>query len=274
MAMTNAPGTSSQSVSTMLNNGFWDVVRPPRYPWGRSAGRSADVAGSGAARRAGAGERLGKTRVASLWMLLLMIVFSADAIGSTHGSSHGSSHLPIDVAQAKDHVQGLLGKSGGADMPFIVVSVREQKLYLFKHRHLDHVYPVSTSAVGVGSKAGSNRTPLGLHRIAQKFGAGEPLGMIFKSRRPTGQIAKIQTKPIKGDGDDVTTRIMWLEGMQPGINKGPGVDSHARYIYIHGTPEEGLVGTPESHGCVRMKNHDVIKLFQQVATGTLVDIVR
>jgi len=212
------------------------------------------------------GHKLERFVIFSMWILILMIALSTEA--------HGATRLPIDVDQAKGQVIGLLKKSGGADMPFIVVSVREQKLYLFKNRRLDHVYPVSTSAVGVGSKAGSNRTPLGLHRIAQKFGAGEPLGMIFKSRRPTGKIAHIQTKPIKGDGDDVTTRIMWLEGMQPGVNKGPGVDSHARYIYIHGTPEEGLIGTPESHGCVRMKNRDVVRLFRQVATGTLVDIVR
>ncbi len=201
-----------------------------------------------------------------MWVLILMVVLSANA--------DGSSRLPMDVSAAKQQVIDLLAKSGAGDMPFIVVSVREQKLYLFKNRAVDHVYPVSTAVAGVGSRAGSNKTPLGLHRIAQKFGAGEPIGMIFKARRPTGKIAHIQTKPIKGDGDDVTTRIMWLEGLQPGVNKGPGVDSHARYIYIHGTPEEGLVGTPESHGCVRMKNHDVFKLFNQVPTGTIVDIVR
>lgn len=201
-----------------------------------------------------------------MWVLILMVVLSADA--------HGATRLPMDVSAAKQQVIDLLAKSGAGDMPFIVVSVREQKLYLFKNHAVDHVYPVSTAVAGVGSRAGSNKTPLGLHRIAQKFGAGEPIGMIFKARRPTGQIAQIQTRPIKGDGDDVTTRIMWLEGLQPGVNKGPGVDSHARYIYIHGTPEEGLVGTPESHGCVRMKNHDVLKLFGQVPVGTIVDIVR
>lgn len=201
-----------------------------------------------------------------MWVLILMVVLSANAEGATH--------LPMDVSAAKQQVINLLAKSDAGDMPFIVVSVREQKLYLFKNHAVDHVYPVSTAVAGVGSQAGSNKTPLGLHRIAQKFGAGEPVGMIFKARRPTGHIAHIQTKPIKGDGDDVTTRIMWLEGLQPGVNKGPGVDSHARYIYIHGTPEEGLVGTPESHGCVRMKNHDVLKLFDQVSVGTIVDIVR
>ena len=202
-----------------------------------------------------------------MWVLLVVIGMSSNAMGS------GQS-LPIDVKAGKHEVVALLKKSDAADLPFIVVSIRRQQLYLFRKQQLAATYPVSTSAIGAGSKAGSNRTPLGLHRIAQKFGAGEPLGMIFKARQPTGKIAHILKRPVKGEGDDVTTRIMWLEGLQPGINKGPGVDSHARYIYIHGTPEEGLIGTPESHGCVRMKNHDVINLFRQVATGTLVDIVR
>ncbi|WP_298219473.1 L,D-transpeptidase [Halothiobacillus sp.] len=164
--------------------------------------------------------------------------------------------------------------SGAADAPFIIIDASDQRLYLFERNQLKLEFPVSTSAIGVGSAAGSNRTPLGLHRIAEKFGDGEPIGMIFKARQPTGQLADIQTKPIKGDGDDVTTRIMWLQGLQPGINEGKGVDSHARYIYIHGTPEEGLIGQPESHGCIRMNNTQVIELFNQVPVGTLVDIVK
>ncbi|ANJ66484.1 hypothetical protein A9404_03005 [Halothiobacillus diazotrophicus] len=167
----------------------------------------------------------------------------------------------------------ILSESQAADAPFIVVSVKAQRLYLFMNGKLSTSYPISSSAFGVGNAAGSNRTPLGLHKIAEKFGNNEPIGMIFKSRRPTGDLAKILTQPVKGEGDDVTTRIMWLQGLEPGVNEGPGIDSHARYIYIHGTPEEGLIGTPESHGCIRMKNQQVIALFNQVPVGTLVDII-
>lgn len=181
--------------------------------------------------------------------------------------------IPAAVAAARAHVTHILSESQAADAPFIVVSVKAQRLYLFMNGKLSTTYPISSSAFGVGNAAGSNRTPLGLHKIAEKFGDNEPLGMIFKSRRPTGDLAKILTQPVKGEGDDVTTRIMWLQGLEPGVNEGPGIDSHARYIYIHGTPEEGLIGTPESHGCIRMKNQQVVALFNQVPVGTLVDII-
>lgn len=189
-------------------------------------------------------------------------------------SSSAATLPPPSVVAAQNHVHELLKTSGAGDAPFIIVDTNNQRLYLFEHNLLRFEFPVSTSAVGVGSQEGSNRTPLGLHRIAEKFGDGEPIGMIFKARRPTGQLATIQKMPIKGDGDDVTTRIMWLQGLQPGINEGKGVDSHARFIYIHGTPEEGLIGRPESHGCIRMNNTQVIELFNQVPVGTLVDIIK
>ncbi len=184
-----------------------------------------------------------------------------------------SSTMPESVVSAQNHVHALLVSSGAGGAPFIIVDAQNQRLYLFEHNQLKQEFPVSTSAQGLGSAAGSNQTPLGLHRIAEKFGDGEPIGMIFKARKPTGKLATIQTRPIKGDGDDVTTRIMWLQGLQPGVNEGKGVDSHARFIYIHGTPEEGLIGQPESHGCIRMNNKQVIELFNQVSVGTLVDII-
>ncbi|MHB1229479.1 MAG: L,D-transpeptidase family protein [Halothiobacillus sp.] len=177
------------------------------------------------------------------------------------------------VKSAQLQVEHLLAVSHASDAPFIIIDAKNQTLYLFEQQKLKQAYSVSTSAMGVGSAAGSNRTPLGLHKIAEKFGDGEPIGMIFKARKPTGTLAEIQKQPIKGDGDDVTTRIMWLQGLEPGTNEGKGVDSHARFIYIHGTPEEGLIGTPESHGCIRMNNQQVVELFNQVPIGTLVDII-
>ncbi|MHB8919499.1 MAG: L,D-transpeptidase family protein [Halothiobacillus sp.] len=177
------------------------------------------------------------------------------------------------VKSAQLQIEHLLTVSHASDAPFIIIDAKNQTLYLFEQQKLKQTYSVSTSAMGVGSEAGSNRTPLGLHKIAEKFGDGEPIGMIFKARKPTGTLAEIQKQPIKGDGDDVTTRIMWLQGLEPGTNEGKGVDSHARFIYIHGTPEEGLIGTPESHGCIRMNNQQVVELFNQVPIGTLVDII-
>ncbi|HUM98855.1 MAG TPA: L,D-transpeptidase [Halothiobacillus sp.] len=206
---------------------------------------------------------------------LFKILFIYGLLGCSSAMANaadtGLSQPAVQAAQIK--IERLLSASHAGDAPFIIIDAKNQTLYLFEHKKLKQSFPVSTSAVGVGNAAGSNRTPLGLHKIAEKFGDGEPVGMIFKARKPSGALASIQTRPIKGDGDDVTTRIMWLQGLEPGVNEGQGIDSHARYIYIHGTPEEGLIGTPESHGCVRMNNTQVIELFNQVPVGTLVDIV-
>ncbi len=156
--------------------------------------------------------------------------------------------------------------------PAIIVSVTEQKLLLVKNGEVSKTYPVSSSVYGIGNKAGSNQTPLGTHTISERFGDGAEPGTIFRSRGNTGKIATIYTDKTDSDDDLVTTRIMWLQGMEPGANKGHGIDSHARYIYIHGTQEEGLIGEPASHGCIRMKNQDVIELFNSVPQGTFVEI--
>ncbi len=160
------------------------------------------------------------------------------------------------------------------DKAIIVVDISEQKLFLYQGEqaiedNLIKSYSISTSKYGIGNQAGSNKTPLGLHQIQEKIGENAPLGMIFKARQNTGQIAKMNQE---GAGDLVTTRIMWLKGLEPGKNAGLGIDSYQRYIYIHGTPEENKIGKPASHGCVRMYNADVIDLFNWVNEGTVVDI--
>ncbi|MBF0096159.1 MAG: L,D-transpeptidase [Magnetococcales bacterium] len=128
-------------------------------------------------------------------------------------------------------------------------------------------WPVSTAANGFGNRQDSGCTPVGLHRIAACIGAGEPCGMCFKSRLPTGQILPDCTEP---SGDFITTRILWLEGLEEGVNRGEGCDSKARYVYIHGTPYSTQLGQPVSAGCVRMHNLDVLTLFDLVQEGTLV----
>ncbi|WKN44353.1 L,D-transpeptidase [Tunicatimonas pelagia] len=168
----------------------------------------------------------------------------------------------------------LLVNGQSKEEPFIKVSVAEQKLYLMEGGQPLKQYPVSTSAYGIGSKAGSNKTPLGKHEVISKFGDNAPLGTIFRSRINTGRTAKIYTDDTDLEQDDVTTRILRLTGLEPGKNQGSGVDSFSRYIYIHGTPEEGLIGRPASHGCIRMKNTDVVELYDLVDEGTLVVIER
>ena len=158
--------------------------------------------------------------------------------------------------------------------PLIVISASEQKLYLIKNNQVVASHTISTATAGLGNQSGSNKTPLGVHRISQKFGKDAQLGTIFKARINTRRVAKILTNPNeRSTADNVTSRILWLSGMEKGINKGGKVDSHARYIYIHGTDEEGRLGQPASHGCIRMKNQSVIDLFKQVPIGTIVNIV-
>lgn len=122
----------------------------------------------------------------------------------------------------------------------------------------------STSRFGIGQVQGSNRTPLGLHRITEKIGGGWPVGAVFKSRQPVG--FTWQGLPDA----TITTRILWLEGLEPGFNRGGSVDSHARYIYIHGTGDERGLGHPASCGCIHLAANDLIPLFDRVPAGTLV----
>lgn len=147
---------------------------------------------------------------------------------------------------------------------FIYISVKYQKLYLINNQKVVKKYPVSTAELGVGNKMNSMQTPLGLHTIKRKIGNNVPLGGLFYSRVYSGRISTIYTNKVKSLTDDVTSRIMWLHGEEPGINRGRDIDSYKRYIYIHGTSEEGYIGEPASHGCIRMKNSDVIELFDSV----------
>lgn len=159
---------------------------------------------------------------------------------------------------------------------FIEVDMRLQQLYLWEPVPdgdiLLRQYPVSTATNGAGAQNGSYCTPLGRHRIAEKIGAGVPLFSAFKSRQPTGEIWTPELDAANPGRDWILTRILWLEGMESGRNQGGAVDSHKRFIYIHGTNEEHRLGTPASHGCIRMRNEDVAELFDLVKVGTEVRI--
>jgi len=155
----------------------------------------------------------------------------------------------------------------------IIISISEQKLYLFKDSKLTISYKISSAKAGTGNLNGSFKTPLGVHKIAEKIGKGAKPATIFKARINTQEIAKILTNDNRSGEDNITSRILRLRGLENGINKGENIDSYERYIYIHGTDEEGLLGTPISHGCIRMGNQAVIELFEQVETGTLLTII-
>lgn len=152
----------------------------------------------------------------------------------------------------------------------LIVYIATQKMQMVSAKKVLATYMISTSKYGIGNQQGSNKTPLGFHQIKKKIGAKYPLGTIFSARQAIGQIAKIYTDSIDTPDDYVTSRILWLEGLEPGMNKGKNIDSYARYIYIHGTHEEGLLGIPASSGCIRMRNNEVIKLFDVVKEGTIV----
>jgi lipoprotein-anchoring transpeptidase ErfK/SrfK len=146
----------------------------------------------------------------------------------------------------------------------LVVSVAEQRMALLEEGRPIATFPVSTSKFGLGDHPGSNYTPLGRLKIAKKVGAGLPLGMRLKDRRPTGEIV-----PVNAPGrDPIVTRILWLKGMEP-----QNARAYDRYIYIHGTAEEARLGTAASYGCVRMSSRQIAWLYDRVGTGARVDIL-
>lgn len=157
----------------------------------------------------------------------------------------------------------------------LYVSLTKQRMYWIENGRTQRAFVISGAKNGAGSLSGSNKTPTGLHLIAEKHGATTPPGGILVSRVFQGRIADILSEPLDVPEDHVTTRVLWLKGLEPGINlgkdaQGRNVDSYSRYIYIHGTPEEGLLGQPASHGCIRMKNREVIELYDMAPAGAYV----
>ena len=155
----------------------------------------------------------------------------------------------------------------------LFVAIKQQRIYLIRQGKMVTSYPVSTSKFGLGAAVNSKKTPLGLHKIQNKIGKDVPLRGIIKGGVFTGKKAELQHHSISMDNDFVTTRILWIRGLEQGKNLGGNVDSYSRRIYIHGTPEEGLIGKPSSHGCIRMTNHEVKELFDLVEKGLHVMIL-
>jgi len=154
----------------------------------------------------------------------------------------------------------------------IKIDIGEQRLDLFDNALRIRSYRVSTAANGPGEQAGSFCTPRGRHRIRARIGAGLPAGAVLRGRRPTGEVCDDAAWRAAPERDWILTRILWLCGEQPGVNRGGQVDTFRRYIYIHGTPDGVELGRPGSRGCIRMRNRDIVELFDLVPAGTRVDI--
>jgi lipoprotein-anchoring transpeptidase ErfK/SrfK len=155
----------------------------------------------------------------------------------------------------------------------IIIHIAEQRLDLLDDAGtVVGTWPVSTAANGVGEAAGSCCTPRGKHIVRAKIGAGYPINSVFVSRRPTGEIYTPDLGASDPDRDWILSRILWLSGKEPGINRLGAQDTMRRYIYIHGTPDERFEPTPHSHGCIRMRNVDLVELFERTPVYTPVEI--
>jgi lipoprotein-anchoring transpeptidase ErfK/SrfK len=175
------------------------------------------------------------------------------------------STIYMEISKARDAIAQLMGT---IPERYMIIDTRAQRLGIVKNGEIDKSYPVSTSFKGTGNREGSFQTPQGVHRICEKYGDGAPAGRIFRDRIDTGE-----NWPVGMQGENlILTRILRLEGLENGINKGPGIDSYDRYIYIHGTNNEDRIGEPHSQGCVCMKNADIIELFDSTGEGSVVFI--
>ena len=173
-------------------------------------------------------------------------------------------------------MSNLLRSSFATDMQIarIVVDVPTQTLTAYSPtRAVAMQVRVATAKKGVGETFGSEQTPRGRHIVRAKIGAGAPANTVFVGRRPTGEIYSADLRRLHPQRDWILTRIMWLSGCEVGKNRLGAVDTMRRYIYIHGCPDEDAMGVPSSHGCVKMRNDELIDLFDRVAVGTPVEIV-
>lgn len=174
-------------------------------------------------------------------------------------------NLPEVMIEAADSISLPLTEK------IFLVSTSTQTAYLLKQvENIEKNYAIfrryrcSTSKFGIGQNKGSNQTPLGLHKIAEKIGGDQPPRTVFKSRKPVGMLGQNIENP------SIVHRILWLQGLQPGLNAGGEVDSHERYIYIHGTPDDHTIGSPFSHGCVHLSEENLLDFFTLVNEGDLV----
>ncbi|HEX8077393.1 MAG TPA: L,D-transpeptidase [Chthoniobacterales bacterium] len=171
--------------------------------------------------------------------------------------------LHLSIAALLGFMAAIVTSTPAAATSSIVVSVPDQTLALMNDGVVVARFPISTSKFGLGDGAGTYATPLGSLAIASKIGGDAPIGTVFKSRRPTGEILQ----PNAPGRDPIVTRILWLRGLEK-----RNARAYGRNIYIHGTPEERLIGRPVSYGCIRMRSRDVTQLFSAVNVGTRIEV--
>ena len=208
------------------------------------------------------------------FLLLMSFLFfvSAQAFAEVQNSLVEKIYSRI----AKNHVK----KGNKEEISLLLISVKLQKMYLYVNRKEIHSYDISTALAGTDSNAteGTLKTPVGLMQIGKMIGEGCKIGTIFKYQKNTGKTAEIiyEKKKLPRSMEDlITTRVLVLRGLERGLNlgknkKGQNVDAQLRGIYIHGTNNEAMIGKPASHGCIRMRNKEVIELFKLVDTNTFV----
>lgn len=155
---------------------------------------------------------------------------------------------------------------------FLHVSIKQQQLKIITNSKITKSYPISSAKNGTGEIKGSECTPCGWFKIRAKVGDSKPLNSVFVARRPTGQIYNSDLAREFPNKDWILTRILWLDGLEAGKNRYGDVHTASRYIYIHGTPNHLVQGIPESHGCIRMKNEDILELFDFIPVSTRVFI--
>jgi lipoprotein-anchoring transpeptidase ErfK/SrfK len=158
------------------------------------------------------------------------------------------------------------------ELPRIDIYIDSQSLLFTAIEGKQTKYSISTARNGAGEMSGSFCTPRGRHIVRAKIGNGEAMNTVFVGRRPTGELYRPELRQKHPDRDWILTRILWLSGCEPGFNRLGDVDTMRRYVYIHGAPEDVEMGYPGSHGCVRMRNAEVVELFNLVQTGTPVMI--
>ena len=155
---------------------------------------------------------------------------------------------------------------------WLLVGISSQRLWRLNGADVLSHYAISTASNGAGERSGSECTPRGWHRVRARIGEGLARGAVLRGRRPTGEVWSPELHAQSPNRDWILSRILWLCGNEPGRNRGGDVDSQRRYIYFHGTPDSEPMGIPRSHGCIRMRNADIINLFAQTAVGTPVFI--
>jgi lipoprotein-anchoring transpeptidase ErfK/SrfK len=193
-----------------------------------------------------------------LMFVLLSVIFG---VGGVQAADHSAILSDLQAKYPGYYANGVL-----------LVDDSEQRMYWYRGAELMRTYVISTAAKGLGSRSGSHKTPSGAHRISTKVGSTAKRGAVFEKLRNTGRIATIHTSPAPGVTALILTRILRLDGLEPGNNKGGNVDTFNRAIYFHGTNKEGNLGRRASHGCIRMNNDEIIKLFSQIPVDTLVYI--